>query len=116
MKDALHGESQVQIVAIDGSWVLSSIGWGNLLSSGENGFIALSRSTSRAVIARRAGRKGLIATRRTDPADDLFTAELLPDRRLLCGDRRRMGFDCRARADLIGQCGGGEAVGLRLTE
>jgi hypothetical protein len=43
MKDALHGESQVLVVTIDGSWVLFSLVGGDLLSSGEqrfDGFVA----------------------------------------------------------------------------
>ncbi len=27
MKDALHGEPQVLVVAIDGPWFLASVGW-----------------------------------------------------------------------------------------
>jgi len=35
MKDALHGASQVLVVAIDGARDLYSVGWGDLLSGGE---------------------------------------------------------------------------------
>ena len=34
MKDALHGEPQVLVVAIDGAWFLASVGWGDFLSGG----------------------------------------------------------------------------------
>ena len=66
MKDALHGESQVQIVAIDGSWVLSSMGWGDLLSSGEERFYSFVAKHEQGGDRPQTGRKGLIATRRTD--------------------------------------------------
>jgi hypothetical protein len=64
MKDALHGESQVQIVAIDGSWVLSSMGWGDLLSSGEERFYSFVAKHEQGGDRPQTGRKGLIATRR----------------------------------------------------
>ena len=31
VKDALHGVSQVMVVAIDGSWVLCTVGWRDFL-------------------------------------------------------------------------------------
>ena len=77
MKDALHGASQVQVVTIDGSRVLCSTGWGDFLSGGEDrfdGFVAKHEQGSDRPQTRR---KRLIATRLTDPADDLLTAELL---------------------------------------
>ena len=41
MKDALHGEPQVLVVAVDGSWVLSSIGGGEFQGSGQQRFDGL---------------------------------------------------------------------------
>jgi hypothetical protein len=41
MKDALHGVPQVLVVAVDGSWVLSPMGRGELLSSGQQRFDGL---------------------------------------------------------------------------
>ena len=35
VKDALHGVSQVMVVAIDGSWVLCTVGGGDFLSGRE---------------------------------------------------------------------------------
>ena len=35
VKDALHGVSQVVVVAIDGSWVLCTVGGGDFLSGRE---------------------------------------------------------------------------------
>ena len=43
MKDALHGEPQVLVVAIDGAWFLAAVGWGDFLSGGDqrfDGFVA----------------------------------------------------------------------------
>ena len=77
MKDALHGALQVQVVAIDGSGVLPSVVRGDLLSGGEEGFDGLVAKDEQGGDRPQTGRKGLIATRRADPADDLFTAELL---------------------------------------
>src|SRR5271165_5919387 len=77
MKDALHGALQVQVVAIDGSGVLPPVVRGDLLSGGEEGFDGLVAKDEQGGDRPQTGRKGLIATRRADPADDLFTAELL---------------------------------------
>jgi hypothetical protein len=38
VKDAFHRESQVLVVAIDGSWILSSARGGDVLSGGEQRF------------------------------------------------------------------------------
>ena len=38
MKDALHGEPQVLVVAIDGPWFLPSAGCGDFLRGGEQWF------------------------------------------------------------------------------
>ena len=77
MEDALHGALQVEIVAIDGSRVLPPVVRGDLLSGAEEGFDGLVAKDEQGGDRPQTGRKGLIATRRADPADDLFTAELL---------------------------------------
>ena len=77
MEDSLHGASQVQVVVIDGSRVLSSAGWGDFLNCGEEWFHGFVAKHEQGGDRPQTGRKGLVATRRTDPADDLFAAELL---------------------------------------
>src|ERR1700733_3266536 len=110
MKDALHGASQVQVVAIDGLRVLSSVGWGDLLSGGEERFDGFVAKHEQSGDRPQTGREGLIATGRTDPTDDLFTAELLQIVGCLAGTVGGWA-SIAERADLIGECGGGEAVG-----
>jgi hypothetical protein len=77
MKDTLHGTSQVQVVVIDGPRVLCCVVRGDFLSSGEERFDGFVAKDEQGRDGPQTGRKGLVATRRTDPADDLFAAELL---------------------------------------
>ena len=70
MKDTVHGESQVMVVAIDGSWVLSSMGGGDFLSGGEQRFDSFVAEHEQGGDRPQTGRKGLVATSGTDPADD----------------------------------------------
>ena len=110
MEDALHGASQIEVVVIDGSRVLSSAGCGDFLSCGEEWFDGFVAKHEQGGDRPQTGRKGLVATGRTDPADDLFTAELLQI--VGCLARTVGGWALIAEcADLIGQCGGGETAG-----
>ena len=77
MKDALHGESQILVVAVDGSWVLSSMGGGEFLSSGQQRFDGLVAEHEQGSDGPQARRNGFVATGRADPLDDLFTAKFL---------------------------------------
>ena len=77
MKDALHGALLAQVVAIDGSGVLPAVVRGDLLSGGEEGFDGLVAKDEQGGDRPQTGWEGLIATRRADSADDLFTAKPL---------------------------------------
>jgi len=76
-KDALHGASQVMVVAIDGSWVLPAMAGQGFLSGGEerlDGFVAENKQGGDGA---QPGWNGLVAASRANPADDLFAAQLL---------------------------------------
>jgi len=71
MEDAFHGCLDGIVVSIDRFWVVCSALRPQWLSGSEQGLMALSRRTRRAVIALRrsgAARSGGVA----DPADDVF--------------------------------------------
>ena len=110
MKDALHGALQVVVVAIDGSRVWCSVVGGDVLGGGEEWFDGLVAKHEQGHDGAQPGRKGLVATRRTDPADKPFAAELLQIVGCLAGAVGGWALIAE-RADLSGQCGGGEAAG-----
>ena len=110
MKDALHGGSQVLVVAVDGPWILSSAGWRDFLCGGEQWFDGLVAEHEQRGDRSQSGRHRLIAASRADPADDLFAAEFLQIVRCLAGTVGGQTL-IAGRANLIGQRGGGEAVG-----
>ena len=70
------------VVAIDGSWVLSSAGRGDFLSSGEQRLDDFVSEHDQGRDRAQTGRHHLVATRRYDPPDDLFAAEFL---QIVCG-------------------------------
>ena len=110
MKDALHSDPQVLVMAIDGAWFLASMGWGDLLSGGEQRFDGFVAKHEQCSDRPQTGRKGLVAARRTDPADDLFASEFFQIVGCVAGTVGGRALIAE-RADLSGQCGGGEAVG-----
>ena len=111
MKDALHGEPQVLVVAIDGPMGFAPPRVGaDVLSGGEQRFDGFVAEHEQGSDRPQTGRKGLVAARRADPADDLFAAEFLQIVGGLAGTVGGWALIAE-RANLIGQCGGGEAVG-----
>ena len=88
----------------------ASAGWGDFLSGGEQRFDGFVAKHEQGSDRPQTGRKGLVAARRTDPADDLFAAEFLQIVGCLAGTVGGWALIAE-RANLIGQCGGGEAVG-----
>ena len=104
-----HGGSEVQVVAIDGPWFLPSVGWGDFLSGGEQRPDSLVAKHEQGSDRSQTGRKGLVATRRTDPADDLFAAEFFQIVGCLAGAVGGWALIAEC-ANLNGQYRGGEAV------
>ena len=98
------------VVVIDGSWVLSSVGRGDVLRGGKQRFDGFVPKHEQGGDRPQAGRDRLIATGRADPLDDLFAAEFLQI--VSCLERSVGSWVLIAKgADLSRQCGGGEAVG-----
>ena len=86
MEDALHGASQIEVVVIDGSRVLSTHtrDWGDFLGCGEEWFDGIVAKHEQGGDRPQTGRERLVVTVvRTDPTDDLFAAGASSDRRLL---------------------------------
>src|SRR6201997_4964861 len=110
MKDALHSESQIPVVAVDGSWMLCSTGGGEFLSSGQQRFDGLVAEHEQGSDGPQARRNGFVATGGADPLDDLFTAKFL---QVVCCLAGAVGGGAliAERASLGGQCGGGETIG-----
>ena len=76
MKDALHGEPQVLVVAVDCSWVLSSMGGGEFLSSGQQRFDGFVAKNDESGNRPEAVGERLVAAGVTDPANDVLAAKL----------------------------------------
>ena len=97
-------------LAVDGSWVLSSMGGGEFLSSGQQRFDGLVAEHEQGSDGPQARRNGFVATGRADPLDDLFTAKFL---QIVCCLAGAVGgwTLIAARASPGGQCGGGETIG-----
>src|SRR6476620_419158 len=66
VKDALHGGSQVLVVAVDGPWILSSAGWRDFLCGGEQWFDGLVAEHEQRGDRSQSGRHRLIAASRAD--------------------------------------------------
>lgn len=77
MKDTSHRGSHVLVVAIDGPWVLPSACWSDFLRGREQRFDGFVAEHEQGSDRSQTGRQRFVATRRTDPADDLFAAEFL---------------------------------------
>ncbi len=85
MKDALHGKLQVLVVAVDRSWVLSSAGGTDVLSGCKQRLDGFRLEHEQSGDRAQTGRHYLVATRRADPLDDIFAAQLLQIVRGLAG-------------------------------
>ena len=70
MKDAVHGESQLMVVAIYGSWVLSSVGGSDFLNGGEQRLDGFVSERQQGGDRAQPGRDGLVTTRRADALHD----------------------------------------------
>jgi hypothetical protein len=103
VKDALHGEPQFMVVAIDDPRVLPSADGTDVLSGREQRFEGFVSEHEQGSDRPQTGRKGLVATRRADPLDDLFAAEFL---QIVCGLAGTVGgwTLIAERANLISQC------------
>ena len=73
------------VVAIYGSWVLSSVGGSDFLNGGEQRLDGFVSERQQGGDRAQPGRDGLVTTRRADALHDLFAAEFLQIVRRLAG-------------------------------